>query len=179
MIFLILSLVILPFALLSRRLMGGLIGKIFPWWPGTQAGRGLWGGLLTLWAWFLSAALGVSLPWWIILGLGFSWPIGAILVANGGMSLRDTKDHFQILGHGVVMSALAVVLSAWFTGSWLVPAVLLIAGALTLACYKAAWAYPLDIKQLDCYKWDPPPTAELYQGLVQTAAIALAVVLMV
>lgn len=183
MIFLILSILLLPLALLSRRLAGGLIGKIFPSWPGTQAARLLWGLILTLWAASLTLALGGTLPWWLILGLGMSWPVGAAILGNEGMALRNRQDYFKLFIHGLVMSAGAAISAGVFAHSLLVPLILVGIGGLTLGCYVAAWAAPLNILWLGCLNnsqdVDPPPTAELYQGILQTLGIGLAVVLMV
>jgi hypothetical protein len=197
----------LPSALLSRRIGGGLLAHWFPPGPGTGVGRLAWGFALMG---FAAASLGLAVtlhpsafaggPYaWRVFAfaatLGFSPPLGAILVGDSGMGLGGQwrfaklifhdallKDLKELAAHGAAMHTLGA-LGAWGlmgVPAWWAAAYVVAGAVIAPAGYLLAWAAPVDEMLLGCETsggragnpYDPTTTAELWIGLWHVVAIS-------
>jgi hypothetical protein len=189
---------------LSRRLMGGLIKQWFEWWPGTQAGRLLWFALLAAFGMSVNAAFDMPTPWWFVLSVALSYPIGSAVVANRGALLKNLSDYASIYAHGNAMILLAFVMSEVYRYYWSFSGIkiltynllFILIGVSTVASYKLALMKPLNIPSLGLlnynlpvigplkygptqgtYTVDVPPTGELYIGIFETVGMFLIVLI--
>lgn len=182
MLYIILMLVTLIPSLISRRLMGGLISDWFKWWPGTQAARVLWSILLFAFSMSLNGYLGFVAPWWLLLTICFSFPIGAIIVGDSGMGLKTVGDYFQMIGYGLAMSAIACGITFYYTMSWHLALIFAATGLLTMAVYQIAKWFPINIPVLGMHATTPnpdfTPLGEIYTSIIETIAIIVFLLLL-
>ena len=151
-------------------------------------GRRMVGGVLSHWIGFDLGDAPVRILWGVILGLvafasGLWWPyaIAVVPLVWAGASIgywhsmlpNSFRDWVMLTVHGVGGTVLLAG-GAYALGlSWWYP---LIAGLMCAPCYAFAKAFPWEIHWLECFKHDPPPTAELIWGACVGAGVALAFV---
>ena len=200
----VLAVILFVQSCLSRRLMGGLIKQWFDWWPGTQAGRLLWFALLAAFGMSVDAAFGMPTPWWFVLGVALSFPVGAIFVGNRGALLENLHDYISIGKHGSAMILLALIMLAVYQNYVLFSVyknftyvlLFLFCAISVVVSYKLALLKPLNIPSLGLlnynlpvigplkygpkqgtYTVDVPQTGELYIGVFETICMFLIVLI--
>lgn len=147
---------------IGRRMAGGLLSQ----WLGTNLGdvpvRILWGALV-------SAALCVSMPWWLACICGFGLPVGLTIRGNAGQALASWRDGAMLTLHGVVVVAIHAAALAAIGAAWWWP---VCAEVLCAPCYAVANVIPIRVQWLGIERGGAPLAELLWGGLLGAALVA-------